>query len=59
MLEVLNLQKDINMEEKTVEVNGQTLTESQLQEKKEEISKQKGIVLVEVSPGVFKTRLND
>lgn len=47
------------MEEKTVEVNGQTLTESQFQEKKEEISKQKGVVLVEVSPGVFKTRLND
>jgi hypothetical protein len=47
------------MEEKTVEVNGQTLTESQFQEKKEELKKQKGVVLVEVSPGVFKTRLND
>lgn len=47
------------MEEKTVEVNGQTLTESQLQEKKEEISKQKGVVLVEVSKDVYRTRLND
>lgn len=47
------------MEEKTVEVNGQELTESQFQEKKEEISKQKGVVLVEVRPGVYKTRLND
>jgi len=40
-------------------LNGQKLTESQFQEKKEEISKQKGIVLVEISPGVFKTQLYD
>ena len=41
------------------EVNGQKLNEAQFQEKKEEIAKQKGAVLVEVSPGVYKTKLND
>lgn len=45
--------------EQEIILNGQKLTESQFQEKKEEIKKQKGVVLVEVSPGVYKTRLND
>jgi hypothetical protein len=47
------------MEEKEVVLNGQKLTESQFNEKRKEIEIQKGVVLVEVSPGIFKTRLND
>ena len=45
--------------EQEIILNGQKLTESQFNEKKEEIKKQKGVVLVEVSPGVYKTRLHD
>lgn len=45
--------------EKEIILNGQKLTESQFNEKKVEIQNQKGIVLVEVSPGVYKTRLHD
>lgn len=45
--------------EQEIILNGQKLTESQFQEKKEEIKKQKGVTLIEVSPGVYKTRLND
>jgi len=47
------------MDEKEVVLNGRKLTESQFNEKKQEIEKQKGVLLIEVSPGVFKTRLND
>lgn len=47
------------MDEKEIVLNGQKLTESQFNEKKKEIETQKGMLLVEVSPGVFKTRLND
>lgn len=42
-----------------VQVNGQILTESQFEEKKEEVAKQKGVTLIEVSPGVYKTKLED
>lgn len=45
--------------EQEIILNGQKLTESQFNEKKEEIKKQKGVILVEVSPGVYKTRLHD
>lgn len=45
--------------EKEIILNGQKLTESQFNEKRVEIQNQKGIVLVEVSPGVYKTRLHD
>jgi len=44
---------------KEIVLNGQKLTESQFNEKKKEIETQKGMLLIEVSPGVFKTRLND
>lgn len=47
------------MDEKEITLNGKKLTESQFEEKKQEIEKQKGVLLIEVSPGVFKTRLND
>jgi len=47
------------MDEKEIVLNGQKLTESQFNEKKKEIETQKGMLLIEVSPGVFKTRLND
>jgi hypothetical protein len=42
-----------------IELNGQKLTESEFQERKEELTNQKGVKLVEVSPGVFKTLLQD
>ncbi len=47
------------MDEKEIVLNGKKLTESQFNEKKKEIETQKGMLLIEVSPGVFKTRLND
>ena len=47
------------MDEKEIVFNGQKLTESQFNEKKKEIETQKGMLLIEVSPGVYKTRLND
>ncbi len=42
-----------------VTLNGQLLTESELNQKKEEIEKQKGISVVEVSNGEYRTRLQD
>lgn len=45
--------------ENEIELNGQKLTEAQFNEKKEELANQKSVQLVEVSPGVFKTRLQD
>lgn len=73
MYEFFNKKKSVNLKnyylslwengetimEQEIILNGQKLTESQFNEKKEEIQKQKGIVLVEVSPGVYKTRLHD
>lgn len=47
------------MEESNVVLNGKKITESQLNEKKEEIKKEKGIDIVEVSKDVYRTRLND
>lgn len=45
--------------ENEIELNGQKLTESQFVEKKQELEKQKGVKIVEVSQGVFKTLLQD
>ena len=56
--EIEELEKVIK-EEKEIVLNGQKLTESQFNEKKKEIETQKGMLLIEVSPGVYKTRLND
>ena len=47
------------MDVKEIVLNGKILTESQFNEKKKEIETQKGMLLIEVSPGVYKTRLND
>lgn len=44
------------MEEKIV-LNGKEVTKEELNEAKEKL--QKGMELVEVSPGIFKTRLHD
>lgn len=43
--------------EKTVIVNGKTLTESEFRTKREEVEKKPGVKIVEVSPGVYKIRL--
>lgn len=45
--------------EEEVTLNGNKLTESQFQEKKQEIEKQKGVQIVEVDKGEYKTRLHD
>lgn len=45
--------------ENEVVLNGNRLTESQFQEKKEELEKQKGVQVVEVAKDEFKTRLHD
>ena len=47
------------MENEEIILNGNRLTESQFQEKKEEIEKQKGVTLVEVSNNEYRTRLHD
>ncbi len=42
---------------KDIKLNGIKLTEAQFEAKKMEISSQKGVRLVEVSKGVFKTEI--
>lgn len=45
--------------DKEIVLNGNKLTESQFIEKKEELEKQKGVKVVEVSTDEYKTRLQD
>jgi len=45
------------MNEETVELNGVSIPKTQLQEKIQEAEKEKGVKIVEVSPGVWKTRI--
>jgi len=42
---------------KLVTLNGKKLTEAQFNDKKQEVSNQKGVRLVEISPGVYKTEM--
>lgn len=46
-------------ETKEYVVNGQKLTESEFEEKRKEVESQKGMTLVEVSPGVYKIRIQE
>ena len=47
------------MADTPITLNGNATTEGQLTEKREELSHEKGIQIVEVKPGEFKTRLHD
>ncbi len=43
--------------EKLIELNGKKLTLQAFQEEKEKLEKKKGITVVEISEGVFRTRI--
>ena len=45
--------------EKLVEFNGKKITEEQLLQEKAEAEKKKGMKVVEVSPEVYKTRIQE
>ena len=45
------------MEEKKVIVNGKEISEEELKSLKESLQENKGMQLVEISPGTYKTRL--
>lgn len=42
-----------------VEVDGNKITQQQLKEKKKEVEKKPGMKIVEVKPGVYRTKLED
>ena len=46
-------------DEQKVQLNGQILSKEEFEKKKQEIEQKKGMQLVEVAPGVYKTRLYD
>lgn len=46
-------------ETKMIRLNEQEMTEAEFEETKKKLLEQKGVQLVEVSPGVYKTRFFD